>query len=56
MGTKIKLLKTIGLDKVRKSCFTIYKIRQKNLLIKLFEDIKKKRDEEIARKIKKEKE
>ena len=54
MGTKIKLLKKLGLDKLCKiASQSLNKTKQS--LNKTFQDLKKKRDEEIAKKIKKEK-
>ena len=53
MGTKIKLLKEIGLDKLGKNVSKSLS-KTKQSINKTFQNLKKKRKEEIAKKIKKE--
>ena len=54
METKIKLLKEIGLDKLGKNVSKSLN-KTKQSISKTFQNLKKKRKEEIAKKIKKDK-
>ena len=54
METRKKLLKQLGIDNLRKIASKSLN-RTKQSLNKTFQDLKKKRDEEIAKKIQKEK-
>ncbi len=54
-GNKKKLFKNLGLDKLGKIASKIFKMTQNKSLNKTFQNLKKKRDEEIAKKLKKRK-